>query len=437
MLEPPSNDPISAAPDRRWLIIAAWLGAAILVGAGFGYVVTAITVPVTRADLSPAPSPLGSQRLSARPSPTGSPSMDATHTPTVDPASSSTTRPTDSADFADLRLDFDDANATATVGQLWDAELARSVAQQLGVDVASLQMRVVRTLTSHELPPGWTAITVRYSGGSPVHAVGGYLSEYLRRPGSRAASGTLGEHDRILVIGEDWALGWSDELLLLMAFDVEPYLDASPDARQAMPNPHLLIATVAENLLPQPAPLAAGPSPTPPVSFAPEPTAAADPGLEAALPTSVLGQPQELRSFAWITAEQAYSLLGGLHPWLLRQFELEASDASLALGSGSVSNFTMWAHRLRGVSGDEMLGAYLGEQFAGLTAGWERVWEGREVDGRRYLVNESWALYAQDDILYWILYFDFGDCFDDCDYDTRPPFDEIVEHAISAIPGGD
>jgi hypothetical protein len=84
-----------------------------------------------------------------------------------------------------------------------------------------------------------------------------------------------------------------------------------------------------------------------------------------------------------------------------------------------------------------MLGAYLGEQFAGLTAGSERVWEGRAVDGRRYLVNESWALYAQDDILYWILYFDFGDCFDDCDYDTRPPFDEIVEDAISAIPGGD
>jgi hypothetical protein len=129
--------------------------------------------------------------------------------------------------------------------------------------------------------------------------------------------------------------------------------------------------------------------------------------------------------------------MGGLHPWLLWHFEREASDASLALGSGSVSNFTMWAHRLRGISGDEMLGAYLGEQFAGLTSGSERVWEGREVAGRRYLVNESWALYPRDDILYWILYFDFGDCFDDCDYDTRPPFDEIVEEAIRAIPSGD
>ena len=54
-----------------------------------------------------------------------------------------------------------------------------------------------------------------------------------------------------------------------------------------------------------------------------------------------------------------------------------------------------------------------------------------EAEGILEIVDEGF--YAQGDVLHWILYFDFGDCFDDCDSDTRPAFDEILRDAIQAL----
>jgi hypothetical protein len=433
MLEPTDTDAAGAARTPRRLVVGAWLGAAVVAGAGLAVLVTWIGNPAGLPEPSESGQALATTDPSARPSAVASATAAAM---SASQATSAVPTPTatGAGDFADLRLELEDTDASTTVGRIWDGRLAESVARQLGVDVSSLGVRAIVTMSSDALPPDWTAMAISYPGGVPVDAVGGYLAEQLRRPEMRVSSGPINESERSFVFGEDWVLGWSDELLVLMAFDVDPYVEASPDDRNALPNPHLLIATVAERLLGASPEETARPSWRPFPSIAPEPTARPDPALEALLPTSVLGHPQEITSFAWLTAEQVSSFMGGLHPLLLTHFGRDPDDASLGLGSASVSNFTMWAHRLRGVSGDELLGAYLGEQFAGLIAGQGRTWEGGEVEGRRYIANEGQGFYAQGDVLYWILYFDFGDCFDDCDYDTRPPFDEILRDAIAAIP---
>jgi hypothetical protein len=433
MLEPTHTDATQTAPANRRLLIALWLAAAVVIGAGFGLVVSWIGQPAGLAAPSESAGVRETTSPSAEPSSAPSAAASATLAPSEAPSATPAAAPA-AGDFADLRLELSDVEPTTTIGRVWDRDLAESVARQLGVDVGSLGVRSVATLTSDPLPPEWTAITVAYPGGTAVQAVGGYLAEQLRRPEERAGSGPIDDGERTFVIGEDWALGWSDGLLLLVGFDVEPYLEASRDERNAMPNPHLLITTVADRLLGEPTVGAASPSWRPFPSIGAEPTAPPDPTLEALLPTSILGHAQHHTSFAWLTAEQVSSIMGGLHPRLLTHFDRDPADASLALGSGTVSNFTMWAHRVRGLYGDELLGAVLGEQFAGLRSGERPAWEGREVEGRRYILNEWQGFYAADDVLYWILYFDFGDCFDECDHDTRPPFDEILREAIRAIP---
>ena len=437
MPEPSQSDAMTqASQPRSSLLIAGWLVAAVAGGAGLGLAVSSLGNPAGLVGPSESPRMLESATPSAERPPAASATTAATGAPSEAPSPVLTPAATGAGDFADLQLEFGDVEPMASIGRIWDDDLAHSVARQIGVDVTALGLRSVATLTSDPLPPDWRVITVSYPGGDAISAVGGYLAEQLRRPQMRVGSGPINESERVFVFGDDFALTWSAEQLVLMGFDVDPYLEASSDERNALPNPYLLIATVAERVLGPSADEATRPSWRPFPSISPEPTAPPDPELEALLPTSVLGHPQQITSFASMTWEQVSSFMGGLHPWLLTDLERQPRDASLAIGAGSVSNFTMWAHRIRGVFGDELLGSYLGMQYVRLMSAQGQVLENREVGGRRYIASESHGLYAQGDVLYWILYFDFGDCFDECDYDTRPPFEEILRDAVMAIPGG-
>ena len=88
------------------------------------------------------------------------------------------------------------------------------------------------------------------------------------------------------------------------------------------------------------------------------------------------------------------------------------------------------------MSGEQLLGAVLGEMFAGQLGGGSSSFSGEEVDGRRYVIDSGQAFYPQGDILYWLLYLDVGDCFDDRNTGRRPPLEEMVRTAIADIPEG-
>lgn len=335
----------------------------------------------------------------------------------------------------DVRL-LDDGEA---VDSIWDPLIAARMAGQIGVEPSDLTVATARPsgAAADELPPDWRIVAIAYPGADPIDAVGGYLAERMLRPGTETILVPWDQGPRRnLLVGESWNLGWTGEALFIIDFDIEPYLTLPRDQAARLPDVRVALSLTADALLP----VLPDPTPLPRPSYAPsdetEPTAEPDPPLEAMMPSSAGAIPLTVTSFSQLREQDLNGFAGGLHFLLRSQFDRPARDHSLAVAAAEGSTFSVWAHRIDGVSGEQLLGAVLGEMFAGQLGGGRSSFRGEEVDGRRYVIDSGRAFYAQGDILYWLLYLDVGGCFDECDTGPRPPLEEMVREAIADIPEG-
>ncbi len=323
----------------------------------------------------------------------------------------------------------------------YDRAVGEKIAQRLGIAAPELQVAVARPAPGFEaeLPPDWQIVAIGYPVGRSVEVVGAYLAEMMLRPGTRTSLSTRWELDRRdLLLGEPWSIGWVEAAVFVITFDWSAYRDGV-EARQ-LPNPLDALQLTAEAVLPvssEPtAPPHATPSPTAPSR--PETTPGRDLALERTLPTTVSGIGLEIHSAGPLTDHDLQSIESGLHGVFLHHFDLPARHASVAVASPPRSTFSIWAHRVDGLIGDDLMMAMLGEMYAGvLGRGGGQAFRSEEVAGRRYLISDSFALFAEDEVLYWMLYFDFGDCFsDECAEEVRrrAPLEDIVRDAVAAIP---
>jgi hypothetical protein len=318
----------------------------------------------------------------------------------------------------------------------WDSGIAQRMALQLGVPTSELSLAVATPTpdSADQLPPAWRVIAVTYPGGDPTQAVGGYLAAVTIRPGSevRLSPSFTGTEDRNFLIGSDWALGWTDEAIYLVDFDLDASIEVFKDGQATSPYPDEAMQLTAEAMLP------ALPAPTtrPRPSYAPndptEPTPPPEPALEAVMPKSVFGRLLTMYSFAHMREQDLSSYTSGLFSVLLPAFDASVDDASLAIAADPATTFSVWGNRLKGVSGERLLGGFIGAFVADY--GSDLSFTGAQVDGRAFVLTPGWALYARGDVLYWLVYYDVGDCYSDCETPDRPTLEEIASEAIRGIP---
>jgi hypothetical protein len=267
----------------------------------------------------------------------------------------------------------------------------------------------------------------------PIDAIGAYLAEQLARDGAEAyVANTTTEQNRPFSGGGAWSIGHAEGALVIIGLDPAAFTGPTDFSDTG---PGAVIEAAFDAMLPE------EPEPAPRPARTPEPTVPAetpppDLDLEARLPKELDGRPLRIVSLAHLRDADLGGGFGAIVPSVLvPHFGVDAADASMGVAADEETSLTIWAHRIEGFSGAQLEAALLGVLMAGPSHGAGFPFYGGEVNGRRYTANPSWALFAEGDILYWLLYFDVGDCFSDCEEPDRQPFLEIIEDTIAAIPG--
>ena len=317
---------------------------------------------------------------------------------------------------------------------LYDAPIEARIADQLGLAAADFPA----TVTSPADDAGETElhkmrlVIVRLPLDRPIDAIGAYLAEQLTRDGAVArVANTTTDENRPYSGGGAWSIGHVEGALVIIGLD--PAAFSGPTDFSGT-GPTEVIEAAFDAMLPE------EPEPTPRPPRTPEPTASAetpppDPDLEARLPSEMDGRLLRIVSFAHLRDVDLGGGFGTIVPSVLvPHLGVDAADASMGVAADDETSFTIWAHRIKGFSGAQLEAAMLGVLMAGPSHGAGFPFYGGEVNGRRYTANPSWALFAEEDILYWLLYFDVGDCFSECELPDRTPFLEIIEDTIAAIP---
>lgn len=317
---------------------------------------------------------------------------------------------------------------------LWDEAIADMMARVLGTE-AKLELALATPAASHasQLPKGWRILAVAFPGGDGLKALSGYLSERMLRPGTVTELRRWQESDRSNFFLDEqawWGVAWTDEALFLIDFDLAPYLDLPPEEQADVPDVAVALQLTRGAILPPgPAPT---PSPTPSIADPDDldPVAVFDPPIEDSLPRRAGSADLDIYPFA--DFERDLGMYGtGAIPLVLPELGRTGSDATLAVAAARDSTFNIWAHRVEGVSGDELFAATL--LWLGL--GGPGPSTAAEVNGRRYLINEARALYVQGDVLYWMNFLNEANCFwQQCARGPNPPLEDIARDAIAAIP---
>lgn len=323
----------------------------------------------------------------------------------------------------------------ATVPGTYDPAIEARVANQLGIGVADISATVTRPADNEvdSALHGMRLVMVRLPLDRPIDAIGAYLAERLTRDGAEAfVANTTTDHDRPYSGGGAWSIGYAEDTLVIVGLDPEA-LSGPTDFSDT--SPHAVIEAAFDAMLPEEPERAPRP-PRTPEPTEPAETPPPDPDLEARLPAELGGRPLKIVSFSHLRNADLDGGFGAIVPSVLvPHLGVDAEDAAMAVAADEETSLTIWAHRIEGYSGAQLEAATLGVLLAGPSRGASFPFVGGEVNGRRYTANPSWAVFADDDILYWLLYFDVGDCFSDCEQPDREPFLEILEDTIAAIPG--
>lgn len=359
------------------------------------------------------------------------------------PAASERVQPSDGAPEAvlvapDMLLGVDlvtEAIADgATVEGIYDPAIAERIAQQLGVGVDEIAATISRPADDAGGASllGARVVVVQLPVSRPIDAIGAYLAEQLTRDGAMAYVGNE-ETDggrRHYAGGAPWAVGSYGSGLVIVGFDQSVFEEPTDFSGVS---PYEIHEALFDELLPAPPEPTERPARTPPP---PEPmeTPPRDPQLEARLPDELDGRRLNVVSLASLREGDLSGLGTTLPSVLIPHLGVVPADVSMAVAADEQTGITIWAHRVDGFSGAQLEAAVLGILFAGPSVGAGFNFIGGEIDGRRYTANPSWALLAEDDILYWILYFDVGDCFAECEDPEREPFLDVIEETIAAIP---
>ena len=368
----------------------------------------------------------GSGSLPAAPPPTPSPGADGT---------AAGGPPTAPERLLGFDLVTEPLADDASVPGLYDPAIKARIADQLRLAATDLTATVTRPADDagetelHKM----RLVIVQLPLDRPIDAIGAYLAEQLTRDGAEAnVANTTTERNRPYSGGGAWSIGAAEGALVIIGLDPAAFTGPT-DFSDA--GPWEVIEAAFDAMLPE------EPEPAPRPARTPGPTVPAethppDLDLEARLPRELDGRPLRIVSAAHLRDSDLDGGFGAIVPSVLvPHFGVDAADASMAVAADDETSLTIWAHRIEGFTGAQLEAALLGDVLAGPRHG-SRFWfSGGEVNGRRYTANPSWALFAEGDILYWLLYFDVGDCFSDCEQPDRVPFLEILEDTIAAIPG--
>ena len=121
--------------------------------------------------------------------------------------------------------------------------------------------------------------------------------------------------------------------------------------------------------------------------------------------------------------------------YLLPHFDQPGSDAAIGFASAEQPPVFAIAHRLAGRTGDQLLAAALGELWADPTG--YQLYRSLDIDGRRVVYHQDWGFYAQEDVLYFFIYYGGYECAADGTGCTFGPDDETerwITDFVRAIP---
>jgi hypothetical protein len=166
------------------------------------------------------------------------------------------------------------------------------------------------------------------------------------------------------------------------------------------------------------------PSPTP------APTDIPDPDLELAarMPTSIAGVPVKV-----VSARDPLQAGGplGISLYFASFLGHPARDVSVAIAAGGAgqSSFVVMAFQVRGANALELRAMWWQLSLISL----DRDTSTEQVGDRIFTAQDSSAIYAAGDTIYWMTYLDLGDSFG-ATMAPRPPLIDLVRAAVRAIP---
>lgn len=403
----------------------------------------ALTVVVAACRAGPAASP-----SAAVASPTGQPvatpeATEAASPRPSEPAAASGTPPVGAdsgarqllmAVVGDAAMEIHEVGPGQSFGDLWDEAFAKRIADQIEIDPSALTVALARPVAGQEqqFPDGWMVLAVDFPRSNPKGVLGAYLAERLTRPDTEASLTHDLDDDARPVMGSDFSVAWTETALIIIGYDKVAYF-TDPRADTAHAEGVVDAVSKAFSALPD-RPTAPVPNPGP-ADEEEAPSAPPDPSMEAVLPTSVAGRPLTVSSAAFVPDDPGDNPGSGLFGDLLPHFDQPGSDAAVAFASAEgVTAFTI-AHRLAGRTGDQLLAAALGELWAN-PSGFQ-LYRSADVDGRHIVYHQDWGFHAQEDVLYFFLYYGGYECAEDRTGCTFGPDDETerwMSDFVRAIP---
>lgn len=402
----------------------------------------ALTVVVAACRAGPVASP-----SAAVDSPTGQPvaTPEATESASPrpsEPAAASGTPPVGAdsearqllmAVVGDAPMEIHEVNPGQSIGDLWDEAIAKRIADQIEIDPSELTLSLARPIAGQEqqFPDGWMVLAVDFPRSNAKGVLGAYLAERLTRPGTEASLAHQLGDDAGRLMGSDFSVTWTETALIIMGYDkVAYFIDPEADTAHAED----VVDAVSKAFSPLPDQSAA-PVPNPGPATEEAPSAPPDPSMEAVFPTSVAGRPLTVSSAAFVPDDPGDNPGSGLFGDLLPHFKQPGSDAAVAFASAEgVTSLTI-AHRLAGRTGDHLLAAALGELSAN-PSGFQ-LYRSADVDGRHLVYHQDWGFYAQEDVLYFFIYYGGYECAEDrtgCTFGPDDQTERWMTNFVRAIP---
>jgi hypothetical protein len=261
-----------------------------------------------------------------------------------------------------------------------------------------------------------SAFRVRGADGRRLHQI--VVGDRAMVPSPPDRIGTYENGSRAYVDLPRSMVGVSGDTVFLVTFAPEADLTQSPPWSPE----DLLMA------LPQTDDLPATGQPGPGPSFN---VAGSDPATEVLLPKSVLGSPVKPTSESQYAPE--VDIVRQLPSYeLVLSLGLDPSTLSSAAGyTDSLSTFFVVATRVPGVDARSLVGSVVDDlaNSGGASMPMETV----DVEGRPVQVMSDQAVYAEDELLYWMMYFDIGDNFGST-MAPRPPIRDIAVDIVPQLP---
>jgi hypothetical protein len=332
-------------------------------------------------------------------------------------------------------MEIDAVDSEQAIGDLWDEAFAERIADQIEVEPSALTLALARPVAGHEqqLPDGWMALAVGFPSGNPKGVFGAYLAERLTRPGTQVLLARNPTVAGAWAVGSDFSVARTETALIVIGYEtIASFTD--PQADTAHGEDVFNAISMAFAALPR-ADQPSEPVPNPRPAGEERPSAPSDPSMEAALPTMVAGEPLTISSVAGVSDHPPDDLGSGLFGYLLPHFDQPGHEAALAFASADGVTILTIAHRLSGRSGDQLLAAALGELWANPSS--FQLYRSADVGGRWIVYHQDWGFYAQDDILYFFIYYGGYGCPEDqtaCTFGPDEETERWMSDFVQAIP---